>query len=135
MTFKSTLCGGTASGLLANGHRSRCGRRSSSPEVQQVCILRCCAVSIFPPDEESKLEAEEFEDSEHEEFEEPEPEEHEEHDDSALEATMDEEELLADERAAREVSEMLRWYSQLLYVCQWWPIRVLETKPWRHSSA
>ncbi|TFK83728.1 hypothetical protein K466DRAFT_602619 [Polyporus arcularius HHB13444] len=93
--------------------------RSSSPGVQQVRVLRCCAVSIFPPDEESEdesveseVEAEELEDSEDEEFEEHEPEEPEELDDSALGATMDEEELLADERAAQEVSEMLRWYSQ-----------------------
>ncbi len=54
-------------------------------------------MSIFPPDEESddesverELEAEEFEDSEDEEFEESEPEEPEDLDDSALEATMDE---------------------------------------------
>ncbi len=62
-------------------------------------VVRCFAMRVIRPDEDDS--SEEFEAEEPEEL-----------DDSALVGTMDAEELLADERAEREVSEMLRWYAQ-----------------------
>ncbi len=73
--------------------------RSPSPEVEEVRVVRCFAMRVIWPEEDDS--SEEFEVEEPEEL-----------DDSALAQTMDAEELLADDRAEREVSEMLRWYAQ-----------------------